>query len=110
MDHTVILRIDECLRTRCEARRRRELLDLCQHNPQLTGAQLFDAFRGHLDILRLGTLVSTWDTWRGLLSIGRPTEPLMVATSSSATRRARPAPSHRSPRARAWRQATSLAH
>jgi hypothetical protein len=54
-----------------EDRRRRELLHLCRENLHLTGHQLFNAFRGHLDIVTLRGLVSTWETWRGVLSIER---------------------------------------
>jgi hypothetical protein len=69
--HAVILRIDECLRTSNERRRRSQLLEVCRQNLHLTGDQLFDAFRGHLDIVRLRNLAWTWDTWRGLLAIRR---------------------------------------
>ena len=67
--HAVILRIDDCLRTSNDGPRRRELLEICRQNLHLTGDQLFDAFRGHLDLVRLRSLVSTWDTWRGMLSM-----------------------------------------
>jgi hypothetical protein len=72
--NSVIMRIDECLRMsaglRGDGRCRRELLRICEGNLDLTGRQLFDAFRGHLDMATLQTLVSTWDTWR-VLSIRR---------------------------------------
>ena len=74
--HRVILRIDRCLRMSAgEDRRRRELLHLCRENLHLTGHQLFNAFRGHLDIVTLQGLVSTWETWRGVLSIERAPRP-----------------------------------
>lgn len=74
--HRVILRIDHCLRMPAgEGRRRRELLHLCRENLHLTGHQLFNAFRGHLDIVTLQSLVSTWETWRGVLSIERTRRP-----------------------------------
>jgi hypothetical protein len=70
--HGVILRINHCLRTpRGEGPRHSELLEICRENLHLTGAQLFNAFRGHLDMVTLQSLVSTWDTWRGVLSIRR---------------------------------------
>lgn len=72
--HSVIMRIDECLRTsaglRGDGACRGELLRICEGNLHLTGRQLFDAFRGHLDMATLQTLVVTWDTWR-VLSIRR---------------------------------------
>jgi hypothetical protein len=71
--HAVILRINECLRTSNEDRRRSQLLEVCRQNLHLTGDQLFDAFRGHLDIVRLRNFTSTWDAWRGLLAIRRTT-------------------------------------
>jgi hypothetical protein len=71
--HAVILRIDECLRMSNEGPRRRQLLEVCRQNLHLTGDQLFDAFRGHLDIVRLCNLASTWDTWRSLLAVRRTT-------------------------------------
>lgn len=68
--HSVIMRIDECLRTtgglRGNGLCRRELLRICEDNLHLSGRQLFDAFRGHLDMATLQTLVFTWDTWRAL--------------------------------------------
>ena len=68
----VILRIDECVRMdpslRHESPGRTELFRICQRNLHVTGAQLFDQFRGHLNALTLQRLVSTWDTWRGVLT------------------------------------------
>jgi hypothetical protein len=67
---SVIMSIDQCLRTspglRADAACRRELLRICEGNLHLTGRQLFDAFRGHLDMVTLQILVSSWDTWRVL--------------------------------------------
>ena len=52
--HGVILSIDDCLRISTgEGPRRRELLEICRQNLHLTGNQLFDAFRGHLDMVTL---------------------------------------------------------
>lgn len=76
--HGVILRIDHCLRRSppSEGRRRSsELLQICRENLHLTGDQLFNAFRGHLDMVTLHSLVSTWDSWRGVLSIRRTKTP-----------------------------------
>ena len=85
--HGVILRIDHCLRRSppSEGRRcRSELLQICRENLHLTGDQLFNAFRGHLDMVTLHSLVSTWDFWRGVLSITRTRS----STARTATRRA----------------------
>jgi hypothetical protein len=84
--HGVILRIDHCLRTSRSEGRRRELLQICRENLHLTGDQLFNAFRGHLDVVTLQGLVSTWDTWRGILSIRRSRTPRRSSTSQTATR------------------------
>jgi hypothetical protein len=74
--HRVILRIDDCLRISTgEGRRRSELFEICRQNLHLTGNQLFDAFRGHLDMVTLQSLASTWDTWRGVLAIRRTSPP-----------------------------------
>ena len=81
--HSVILRINDCLRTSHEGPSRTQLLDICRENLHLTGAELFDAFRGHLDLVRLRNLASTWDTWRGLLLIDRTT----AARNSSGSRK-----------------------
>jgi hypothetical protein len=51
--HDVILRINDCLRTAHDGPPGTQLLDICRANLHLTGAELFDAFRGHLDIVRL---------------------------------------------------------
>jgi hypothetical protein len=68
-DDGVILRINDCLtESASDGRRQYELLEICQENLHLTGNQLFNAFRGHLDMATLRSLASTWDTWRGLLS------------------------------------------
>lgn len=70
--HGVILRIDHCLRTPpSEGGRHRELLQICRQNLHLTGHELFNAFRGHLDTVTLHHLVSSWETWRGVFSIER---------------------------------------
>lgn len=72
--HRVILRIDECLRTYPDERRRRShLLEICRQNLHLSGDELFNAFRGHLDLVRLLSLTSTWDTWRAVLLTRTPT-------------------------------------
>ena len=90
--HGVILRIDHCLRmyrSNDGTRRRNELFQICRENLHLTGDELFNAFRGHLDMVSLRTLVSAWDTWRALLSIkrGRPTRKRPRRFASSDRRR-----------------------
>jgi hypothetical protein len=87
--HGVILRINNCLRTSPgDGPRRGELLEICRQNLHLSGNQLFDAFRGHLDMVTLHNLVSTWDTWRGVLAISRISTPRRSA-SRTASRRVR---------------------
>ena len=68
---SLIMRIDECLRRDPRLRDeggRAELFQICVRNSHLTGAQLFDQFRGHLNVVTLQRLIATWDTWRGVLS------------------------------------------
>jgi hypothetical protein len=87
---SVIKRIDECLRKdpslRDEGPARAELLQICVRNSHLTGTQLFDQFRGHLNVVTLQRLISTWDTWRGVLS----TTLLVTPVNGSAARAAAP--------------------
>ena len=86
-NHSVIMRIDEYLkkdpRLR-DAAGRAKLFDICVRNSQLTGMQLFDQFRGHLNVVTLQRLIATWDTWRGALS-----NTLIVAQSRTSERRTR---------------------
>jgi hypothetical protein len=84
--HDVILRIDECLRTcRDERRRRSDLLEICRQNLHLSGNELFNAFRGHLDMVRLRSLATTWDTWRAVLPTTRTTTARPRRHGSAAT-------------------------
>ena len=78
------MRIDECLRQDPRLRDedwRAELFQICVRNAHLTGAQLFDQFRGHLNVATLQRLVATWDTWRRVLS-----STLIVAESPTSAR------------------------
>jgi hypothetical protein len=78
--HRVILRIDECLRTPSSDGRRRQLLEICRENLNVTGGHLFNAFRGHLDMMTLHGLVSAWDNWRSALTVRRSAVPKRVAS------------------------------
>lgn len=68
----VIMRIHECLKMdpslRHEGPERAELFRICARNSHLTGMQLFDQFRGHMNVVTLRRLVSTWDTWRRVMA------------------------------------------
>ena len=78
--HRLILRIDECLRASSKEGRSRQLLEICRENLNVTGGHLYNAFRGHLDMVTLYGLVSAWDNWRSVLAVRRAAVPKRIAS------------------------------